>query len=146
MVDDVRVLRLLRAVTDDLHLLHRESAADAVRRADMLWLRGVKYTFVTSIEACIDLAQHVCAVQGWGPPADNGDAMNVLGRHGVLTADLSDSMRKAVGFRDVFVHEYVEVSDEIVQSRLGDLRDLERFVEQVTAFLRNGPAVIGHRI
>nr|WP_281291902.1 HepT-like ribonuclease domain-containing protein [Mycobacterium helveticum] len=66
--------------------------------------------------------------------------------HGVLTADLSDSMRKAVGFRDVLVHEYVEVSDEIVQSRLGDLRDLERFVEQVTAFLRNGPAVIGHRI
>jgi uncharacterized protein YutE (UPF0331/DUF86 family) len=64
----------------------------------------------------------------------------------VLTADLSDSMRKAVGFRDVFVHEYVEVSDEIVQSRLRDLRDPERFVEQVTAFLPNGPAVIGHRI
>ncbi len=146
MVDDVRFLRLLRAVTDDLHLLHRESAADAVQRADPLWLRGVKYTFVTLIEACIDLAQHVCSAQGWGPPADNGDAMDVLGRHGVLTAGLSDSMRKAVGFRDVLVHEYVEVSDEIVQSRLGDLRDLERFIEQVAAFLRNGPAVIGHRI
>ena len=66
--------------------------------------------------------------------------MNVLGRHGALTADLSDAMRKAVGFRNVLVHEYVEVSDAIVESRLGDLRDLKQYVEQVTAFLRDGPA------
>ncbi|HKI41512.1 MAG TPA: HepT-like ribonuclease domain-containing protein [Mycobacterium sp.] len=44
-------------------------------------------------------------------------------------------MRKAVGFRNVLVHEYVEVSDDIVASRLVDLRDLEQYVEQVTAFL-----------
>jgi nicotinamidase-related amidase len=26
----------------------------------------VKYTFVTAIEACVDVAQHICATQGWG--------------------------------------------------------------------------------
>lgn len=66
MVDEVRVLRLLRAVTDDLHLLRRESKAGAARRADPVWLCGVKYTFVTSIEAWIDVAQHICSAQGWG--------------------------------------------------------------------------------
>lgn len=96
---------------------------------------GVKYGFVTAIEACVDIAQHICAAQGWGPPSDNGDAMKVLGRHGALSDDVSDAMRKAVGFRNVLVHEYVEVSDEIVVRRLGDLGDLDRFVEQVTAFL-----------
>jgi uncharacterized protein YutE (UPF0331/DUF86 family) len=139
VVDEVRVLRLLRVVTDDLGVLHQESDASEGRRADPMWLRGVKYTFVTSIEACIDIAQHICSAQGWGPPADNGDAMKVLGRHGTLTPEVSDAMRKAVGFRNVLVHEYVEVSDEIVASRLGNSRDLEQFVEQVTAFLRGGP-------
>jgi uncharacterized protein YutE (UPF0331/DUF86 family) len=139
VVDEVRVFRLLRVVTDDLGVLHQESDAGAERRADPMWLRGVKYTFVTSIEACIDVAQHICSAQGWGPPADNGDAMKVLGRHGTLTPEVSDAMRKAVGFHNVLVHEYVEVSDEIVASRLGNLRDLEQFVEQVTAFLRGGP-------
>jgi uncharacterized protein YutE (UPF0331/DUF86 family) len=139
VVDEVRVLRLLRIVTDDLGVLHQESDAGEERRADPMWLRGVKYTFVTSIEACIDIAQHICSAQGWGPPADNGDAMKVLGRHGTLTPKISDAMRKAVGFRNVLVHEYVEVSDEIVASRLGNLRDLEQFVEQVTAFLHGGP-------
>lgn len=138
MVDEVRVFRLLRAITDDLAVLRTESDADEHRRGDPMWLRGVKYTFVTSIEACIDIAQHVCSAQGWGPPADNGDAMKVLGDHGVLTAEVSGAMRKAVGFRNVLVHEYVEVSDVIVVSRLGDLRDVERFVKQVTAFLHEG--------
>ncbi|MGO8769306.1 MAG: type VII toxin-antitoxin system HepT family RNase toxin [Mycobacterium sp.] len=139
MVDEVRVFRLLRAITDDLGILHQESNAGEERRADPMWLRGVKYTFVTSIEACIDIAQHICSAQGWGPPADNGDAMKVLGRHGTLTAEISDAMRKAVGFRSILMHEYVEVSDEIVVCRLGNLRDLEKFVEQVTAFLQGGP-------
>jgi len=129
VVDEVRVLRLLRVITNDLDLLRRESNAGRQRRADPMWLRGVKYTFVTSIEACIDVAQHICSAQGWGPPADKGDAMKVLGRHGTLTAEISDAMRKAVRFRNVLVHEYVEVSDEIVVCRLGDLRDLEQFVE-----------------
>lgn len=98
----------------------------------------MKYTFITAIEACIDAGQHLCSSQGWGPPSDNGDVMKLLGRHGVLTPDGADAMRKAVGFRNVLVHEYVEVSDEVVLSRLGDLRDLDRFVERVTAFVTAG--------
>jgi uncharacterized protein YutE (UPF0331/DUF86 family) len=135
VVDEARILRLLRGITDDLAILRRESAAEEVRRADPIWLRGVKYTFVTAIEACIDIAQHICSAEGWGPPADNGDAMRLLGSHDVLTADLADALRKAVGFRNVLVHEYVQVSDDIVIARLGNLGDLEGFVEQVAAFI-----------
>lgn len=135
MVDETRVLRLLRGVSDDLTILRRESAAGQARRADPLWLRGVKYTFITAIEACIDVAQHICSAEGWGPPADNGDAMRLLGSHGVLAADTADALRRAVGFRNVLVHEYVEVSDDIVTARLADLSDLEAFVKQVAAFI-----------
>ncbi|BBY07424.1 type VII toxin-antitoxin system HepT family RNase toxin [Mycobacterium noviomagense] len=135
MVDEARVLRLLRGITDDLEFLRRESAAELARRADPIWLRGVKYTFITAIEACIDIAQHICSAQGWGPPADNGDAMRLLGSHTVLTADLADAMRKAVGFRNVLVHEYITVSDDIVTARLENLGDIERFVESIAAFV-----------
>ncbi len=38
-----------------------------------------------------------------GPPADNGDAVRLLGGHGVLTTELAISIRKAVGFRNVLV-------------------------------------------
>lgn len=135
MVDEVRVLRLLRAITDDLSVLRRESEADDERRADPIWLRGVKYTFVTAIEACVDVAQHICANQGWGPPADNGDAIRLLGRHGALAATLALSLRKAVGFRNVLVHDYIAVNDEIVVARLNALDDLDEFVRQIAVYV-----------
>ena len=56
MVDEDRVLRLLRGITDDISVLKRESAASDSRRQDLIWLRGVKYTFVTAIEGCVDVA------------------------------------------------------------------------------------------
>ena len=102
-----------------------------------MWLRGVKYTFVTAIEACVDVAQHICAAEGWGPPADNGDAVRLLGIHGVCTPDVARSIRQAVGFRNVLVHEYVKVNDDIVIDRLKALADLEEFVSQVAAFVTN---------
>ena len=135
MVDETRVLRLLRSVGDDVAVLSREAAADGKRRHDPMWLRGVKYAFITAVEACIDVAQHLCATEGWGPPRDNGDAMAVLARHGVLTEELGAVMRRAVGFRNVLVHEYVGVDDDIVLRRLAQLDDLHGYVASVTDWL-----------
>lgn len=135
MIDEDRVLRLLRSISDDTDVLRQETGAGEDRRRDPIWLRGIKYTFVTAIEACVDVAQHICATQGWGPPADNGDAVRLLGTHSVLTTELATSMRKAVGFRNVLVHDYIEVDDEIVVGRLKGLSDLDEFVSQVTAYV-----------
>ena len=137
MVDEVRVLRLLRSLADDVSVLRSEADAKDERRADQMWLRGVKYAFITAIEACIDVAQHVCSSEGWGPPRDNGDAMLVLGRHGVLEPDVAERMRAAVGFRNVLVHQYGDVDDDIVQERLVDLGDLDAFAAQVVRYLES---------
>lgn len=135
MVDEVRVERLLRAITDDLAFLRVEAGADAARRDDPAWLRAVKYAFVTTIEACVDVAQHLCASEGWGPPATNADALVVLGRHGVVDGALARRLAQAVGFRNVLVHEYVTVDDVIVERRLDDLSDLDGFVAAVAGWL-----------
>jgi uncharacterized protein YutE (UPF0331/DUF86 family) len=135
VVDEDRVLRLLRSIADDTAVLRHEAGASEERRLDPMWLRGVKYTFVTAIEACVDVAQHICAADGWGPPADNGDAVRLLGGHGVLTTELAISIRKAVGFRNVLVHDYIEVDDSIVVDRLKSLGDLEEFVRLVAAYV-----------
>lgn len=84
MVDETRVLRLLRRLSDETDVLDAESHASLERRADPLWLRGVKYSFVVVIEVAVDVAQHTCASEGWGPPEDNGHAMRLLGERAVL--------------------------------------------------------------
>lgn len=136
MADVVRVTRLLRSISDDLAHLEAEAGASPQRRSDPMWIRGVKYAFVTSIEAAVDVAQHLCAAEGWGPPNTNRDALLLLGRHGVLDPELAESMGRAAGFRNVLVHDYVLVDDDVVMAKLDDLGDLRAFVAVVAAWIQ----------
>ncbi len=70
-----------------------------------------------------------------GAAADNGDAVRLLGEHGACTIALARSIRQAVGFRNVLVHEYIRVDDDVVIDRLKALGDLRDFVSQVAAFV-----------
>ncbi|MEJ2867509.1 HepT-like ribonuclease domain-containing protein [Actinomycetospora sp. OC33-EN08] len=97
MVDEARVLALLRSIRADLAFLDREADADEGRRSDEAWLRGIKYAFVTAIEGCVDIAQHLAASESWGAPGTNAEAVRVLGRRGVLDPALADRLGRAVG-------------------------------------------------
>jgi len=135
VVDAVRVTRLLRSLDEGLASLGRRQVASASQRQDETWLLAVKYLFVTTIEACIDVAQHLCSTESLGTPRDNGDAMLRLGNAGMLTRETALAMVKAVGFRNVLVHEYVDVQDAIVLDRLSDHQDLMNFAREIAAWL-----------
>jgi uncharacterized protein YutE (UPF0331/DUF86 family) len=132
MVDARRVRRLLQHLEDDLAFLReREHGDRAALCGDRERMAALKYVFVTAIEACIDVAQHLCASEGWGPPSTNADALRVLARHRVISSDLGDSLARAVGFRNVLVHGYAEVDDTRVVAQLDRLNELAEFVRAV---------------
>ena len=136
MVDERRVRRLLQRVTDDLAWLSERRAGDrASLRADRDRLAALKYHFITAIEGCINVAQHLCASEGWGPPASNADAMHVLARQGVIPADLAKVLARAVGFRNVLVHGYTDVDDDLVVAQLDRVDQLETFVAAVSGWI-----------
>lgn len=136
MVDPDRLRLVLQAISDSLaHLrTYATEDRDAVLQARG-WLDAIKYLFVVSIEGCVDAAQHVCASEGWGPPASNAAAMTVLAEHGVLDADHARRMVWAVGFRNVLVHRYRAVDDDVVPDNLYRLSDIDEFVAAVAMML-----------
>lgn len=136
MVDERRVRRLLQRVSEDLAWLRERARGDrAALRADADRLAALKYRFVTAIEGCLNVAQHVCASEGWGPPGTNAEALRLLGRHGVLDAALAESLARAVGFRNVLVHGYVDVDDDRVVAQLDRAGDLDAFVAAVSRWI-----------
>jgi uncharacterized protein YutE (UPF0331/DUF86 family) len=139
VVDERRVRLLLQRIQDDLVFLHARAALD--RHAilgDEDKLAAVKYYLLITIEGCLAVAQHLCASEGWGPPADNSDAMRLLAKHGVLDADLASALATAIRFRNLLVHEYATIDDQRVVSYLDRLADLEGFVAAVSARMRHG--------
>jgi uncharacterized protein YutE (UPF0331/DUF86 family) len=133
VVDERRVRRLLQRISEDVAYLRARAAADrSVLRADVDRLAALKYVFVTAIEGCLDVAQHLCASEGWGPPSNNPDALRLLAGHGVLESELAERLARAVGFRNVLVHGYAEVDDDRVVAQLDRVGDLEAFVAAVS--------------
>lgn len=141
MVDPVRLARLLQRLGEQLAILRERAAEDrASLRTDEVRLSGTKYRFVTAIEAVLDIAHHLLASELWGPAEDSAGAVRLLGRHGVLDADLAERLARATGFRNVLVHGYAEVDDDRVIAHLDDLDDLRHFIDQVRAWARDSLA------
>lgn len=135
MVDARRARRLLQRISEDLSFLDERVEHRLDLLGDRERLAAVKYVFVTAIEGCIDVAQHLAASEGWGPPGTNADAVRLLARHGVIRTELAEAVARAVAFRDVLVHGYVDVDDRQVVSFLERLGDLRAFVAGVAAFV-----------
>lgn len=136
MVDVERLHRVLRRITDGLARLRDYADADAdALVADEVRLGHLKYLFITTIEGCIDAAQHVCAAEGFGPPATNADAVRLLGAHDVIEVSVAENVARAVGFRNLLVHGYAEIDDRRVVSNLDRLSDIEAYVAGLAALV-----------
>lgn len=127
---------MLRRLDVEIAYLRARAAQDRdALRADEERLSGLKYRFVTALETLVNISQHLCASEGWGPPRSNGDSVRLLGRHGVIDDELADRLAAAVGFRNVLVHQYAEVDDARVVAHLDQVDDLVRFVETTSRWL-----------
>lgn len=95
----------------------------------------VLHNLQLAVQGCIDLGSHLIADQGWGVPGSYAEVFDLLRQHDVLSADLSRRMVQAAGFRNILVHDYLEVdlptAYEIAASRTADLEAfLARVVER----------------
>ena len=91
-----------------------------------------------AIQSCIDVAAHLCGAHGV-VPTTAGEAFDLLAKKSLIARSLAARMRRAVGFRNVLVHEYAEVDWKIVMRVIRtDSRDLAAFGKAVLALLEAG--------
>tara|TARA_B100000614_G_scaffold157897_1_gene139752 strand:+ start:560 stop:814 length:255 start_codon:yes stop_codon:yes gene_type:complete len=55
-----------------------------------------------------------CSTQSWEAPTTMAETFAILSSHGVLARDLATGLSRAVGFRNIAVHEYQEMDWAIV--------------------------------
>lgn len=67
-------------------------------------------------EAALDLAQHVIARQGWGVAETSKDLFRTLHHQGVIDAQMSATLVRMVGFRNMAVHAYENIDMTVVES------------------------------
>ena len=105
----------------ELRMLGRPAAIPT----DTVQERFAEHTLQIAIQAMLDVASHIVSDQRLGEPRTNRELVDQLARAGWLPAELADTMRQMVGFRNILVHGYdvvdVEIVRDVVEHRLEDL-------------------------
>ncbi len=79
-----------------------------------------------AVEACLDLGNHWISDQALPTPDANRDTFTVLEKAGEIPPDLADKLRGWAGFRNVLVHEYLQIDHGLAYRAIQDeLEDLE---------------------
>lgn len=87
-----------------------------------------------SVQTCVDIGTHLVAGSEFPPPDTMGKTFDILSQAGIITADLATRMKKAVGFRNLAVHNYEAINWEIVFAiATVHLHDFEDFAKAVVA-------------
>jgi uncharacterized protein YutE (UPF0331/DUF86 family) len=74
----------------------------------------VLFNLQMAIQNCIDMAAHIVGDEGLGVPGSTSEMFYLLQDAGYLDAGLTDRMVRAVGFRNLLVHEYGRLDMQLV--------------------------------
>lgn len=96
----------------------RRLARPEVLGHDVREERFVEHTLQIAIQAALDAASHVVSANRLGEPRASRELFVLLDRAGWISSDLSATLVKMVGFRNVLVHGYDEVDVAIVRDVL----------------------------
>ncbi|AQQ53355.1 type VII toxin-antitoxin system HepT family RNase toxin [Planococcus lenghuensis] len=86
-------------------------------------------------EASIDLSMHIVAEKRLGIPQTSRDAFELLQQNQIISTGTTKQMKAMVGFRNVAVHNYEEISMVILQKVIElHLADLRKFTEEILSY------------
>ena len=89
----------------------------------------VCFNLQMAIQNCIDIAAHVMSDQGTSVPGSVNEMFYFLEENGLVPSELIERMVKAVGFRNLLVHEYGKLDlKEVFEIAHHHSNDLDQFL------------------
>ena len=87
-----------------------------------------------AIETTIDIGNHIVADMNLGDVQWSSDIAAILHEKGYLPVELREVWIKMIGFRNLLVHDYLDIDrtkvHHILQNNLSDLKALEKIFAQ----------------
>lgn len=88
-----------------------------------------------AVQVCVDIGAHLLGSLDQPVPATMGETFSRLADAAVLDASLANRLRRAVGFRNIAVHNYDAIDWQIVMALSGaPLQDFEDFARAIAHY------------
>jgi len=124
----------LQRLHDEIEYL--ESQQSKINEAEALAKREPGYAIQKSlqiaIESAIDIGRVLLSRHSLSQPDENRTVFEVLSQHEIIPGNNVDTYSTIVSFRNILVHEYVEVEAVHVFDALQNLADLKRLAGELS--------------
>jgi uncharacterized protein YutE (UPF0331/DUF86 family) len=93
---------------------------------------SILFNIQMAVQNCIDIAAHIISDQGLGVPGSTNEMFYLLEENGYLDNEITEKMVKAVGLRNLIVHEYSKIDlDQIFEVAQKDITDLNEYLKSI---------------
>ena len=141
MIDRERLLAKLDELDGYLRELRSIAPAELEQYQMVEKKRACERLLQVSVEAVIDFCALLVAELRLGLPGAEDDLFEKLLHRGVISTATTTVLMRMKGLRDLLVHEYGRMNDEIVYETVRDrLGDFDGFKRGILAWLRDPPA------
>lgn len=80
-------------------------------------------------EMATDVAMYIVSTRKLGIPQTKKEAFEKLNENGLISDDMCSKMKGMIGFRNIAIHEYKEIDEEILKDVIENhLVDIKEFV------------------
>ena len=129
MVDRDLILAKGSSIQKHIRRIEEKAKVDyETFRNDLDRQESLLFNIQMAVQNCIDIAAHIISEEGLGVPGSTSEMFYLLEENGYLNAEVCERMVKAVGFRNLAVHEYAKLDLQIVY-RVGrkDIQDINNY-------------------
>jgi uncharacterized protein YutE (UPF0331/DUF86 family) len=89
-----------------------------------------------SAQSVIDVANRIISIENLEKPQDYYEAIMRLGEAGIIPLKFAQKLAPIAGFRNILVHDYLDIDWDEVYNNLHQLQDLSKFMTQVKKWMK----------
>ena len=136
MVNHDRIRDKLQSIKDNLSELDQIAKYNIQTFvADTILFHATTRMLQISIEAILDIAQHIVARNHLGTPKTYREAIELLAGVGIVSEEQLPTLLRMIRFRNRVVHQYDDVSrEEVYKIATLNLSDFEVFISAIVRY------------
>ncbi len=137
MLDTYRIERRIQEIHKRLRFINKEykPLTKEELTSSKLLNDSAERNIQVAVQACLDIANHIVAALGLDRSFnDTSEVFFELSQEKIIPESLAEKLIKAVGYRNVIVHDYLEVDSNQtylnIQNNMGDLAEFAKYIAE----------------
>ncbi len=132
MENEAIILNKFESIERCIHRIQEEYDNKPENLEDYRRIDSIVLNLQRSCELVTDIAMYVVSCRKLGIPQGKREAFELLQKNNLISKEMSDNMKKMIGFRNIAVHDYKRIDEKIlkdvIENHLDELLEFARTI------------------